>query len=272
MRLKLALSITGAHTEVEVVPSVSGRGISRFLPSVFGLQRALPPAAENRSARIEFAIGDGPGVLRSQLEAVIRDLRADRGGSLTGLDLEVRLGQDHAHIGVMVLEDVVATTLSSTQCRSYVQAWMQQVLQLDPEKHLVRWQVLAETHKLLVSCVDRAMFDELKECCLQNRLSFLSCRPAILCLPAQAMGDTTVAWTEAGRGSCRSDVVQLLRVRGEQISSAWRGWIPSPSTGEREDEALEGAIRRFQSRHSAHGEPIKHFHWPAIAASSEVTG
>lgn len=264
MKAKLVLSLTSAHLGVEVLPRTCGSGIFSSL-SHLGKARS--------HAKFEFSAVISQGGLRSRLDQAIAQLKASHGAALPGLDLEVQLGLDQAHIGVMVLDDAATTDLSTSRWETYVHAWVRQMLHMDPQQHVIRWQVLANANKLLVSCVDRRVFDELHDFALENGLRFLSCRPAILSAMPERGGEPAgaastpdhgviVVWTEAGTNASRSNSVQLLRFRGKQISSAWRGWVPLLAESQGADWALEGAVRRFQARHSAQGDPVQLVHWP----------
>ena len=268
MKATLALSLTSTQLLAEVLrPAAAAglRGILRSLPFVGAQAGGAPREVAARAALSGTFTAD---VLRPQLEQAMEQLQAVHSGPLSGLDLEVQLGLDHARIGLMMLGDVSATALSSDARETYARAWVKQMLHLDPETQLVRWQILADAHKLLISCVDRRVFEVLSDFALQHRLRFASCRPAVLSAVSperEAPAGLTVVWTEAGAGASRSGSVQLLRFEGNQLSSAWRGWAPCASA-DGNDDALEGAVRRFHARNNASAaEIVRRLHWPSTA-------
>jgi len=273
MKSTLALSLTSAHllAEVRRPPARAGFARLRSLPVANGISPVS--AALEQAPRIELAVEMKPDALHFSLEEAVSRLRTTYEGPLKGLDLEVRLGMAHARIGLMTLDDMTATSLTSTARETYIAAWIPQMLHLDPQTQVVRWQILSDAHKVLISCVDRAVFDELQDFSHLHGLRFMSCRPAVLSAiehgesavgKSNATEPWTVVWTEAGAGARRSSSVQLLRLRGRQLWATWRGWIPfSPHD---DDTALEGAIRRFQVHHSAPAcESLKRQHWPSLA-------
>jgi len=250
---KLALSLTGTRLALEVLRPTAGRGVLGLMRLLMSDGNAASDGAHEVLARIEQALPSGQNAPRPMIEQALSDLKATYSGSLHGLNLEVRLGLDHAQIGVMVLEGVSATSLASSTCDVYTRAWVKQMLHLDPETQVIRWQILVDPHKLLVSCIEQRVFEALNDACQQHGLRFVSCRPAVLSAlsdPTTAQG-LTIAWTEAIAGAARSNVVQLMRFERKQVSSTWRGWLPSPSGSDDLDNELEGAIRRFQAHHAA---------------------
>jgi hypothetical protein len=216
--------------------------------------------------------------LRLRFDQAMSELKATYSGRLSGLDLEVQLGLDHARIGLMVLQDVAATALSSDTREAYAQAWVKQMFHLEPQTQVTRWQVLADPHKLLISCVDRRVFEALTDFAREHGLRFVSCRPAVLSTIAAQQGTgkagqmVTVVWTEAATADARSSSVQLLRFDGAQLSCAWRGWVPPAPVSDGGDETLEGAIRRFQGHTRAgDGDTVTHVHWPSAAPGAVHT-
>lgn len=280
MKLKLALSLTGGHLVLELQRPATAGGVPGLLRSLLPVGRSRSGSAPHEvAARVELAASISHEMLRSRIEQALSEVRATYSGSLGGLDLEVQLGLDHAQIGVMVLEAISATSLASSTCEAYTRAWVQQMLHLDPETQVIRWQILADARKLLISCIDRHVFDALNDASLQHGLRFVSCRPAVLSAVSEARKVAeddlaarralTIAWTEAAAGASRSSSVQLLRFEGKQVSSSWRGWLPSPSRTDVSDNTLEGAIRRFQAQNLAEaGEAVKRLHWPSLAGDT----
>jgi len=201
---------------------------------------------------------------------------------LAGVGFEVQLGLSHARLGLLTLADTQAASPSSSACDAYTQAWVKQMWHLDPATQVIRWEVLDDAQKLLISCIDRPVFDLLEAFSRRHGLRFVSCKPAVLCAldsPTQqgpdsqptALEGMTLVWTEAGANAKRTSNVQLLRFKGAQLASIWRGWVPPPMA-DSTDDALEGALRRFQAHHLAQaGDGLRCLHWPAISAESAVS-
>ena len=274
MKASLALSVTSTHLHAELlrpVPATGLRGILRSIPFV-GTQAGT--LAREVIARATLTRTLSADALRPQLDQAMAQLQTSHDGPLGGLDLEVQLGLDHARIGLMMLGEVSATALSADAREAYAQAWVKQMLHLDPATQMIRWQILADAHMLLISCVDRRVFEVLSDFALQHRLRFASCRPAVLSAVSserEATADLTVVWTEAGTGPLRSGSVQLLRFEGGQLSSTWRGWAPCPAA-DGADDALEGAVRRFHARNNASAtENVKRMQWPSTAQDATRT-
>jgi hypothetical protein len=280
MKPRLLLSLTGAQLVLEVAQSAADSGLPGLLRSLpfFGAAKGSAVQQEP-AARVRLAGESSQFVLRARLEEALLQLEARCDNSLRGLNFDVQLGLDHARIGLMTLEGMTATALTAEARESYAQAWVAQMLHLDPEAQIIRWQVLADAHKLLVSCVDRRVFDTVNAFAIQHGLRFASCRPAILSAVGARQARArraaalpralTVVWTEAGADAERSPSVQLLRFEGSQLWSTWRGWIPRSSLRGGNDTMLEGALRRFQTRHMAQAEDaVTHLHWPASALES----
>lgn len=275
MKHKLTLALARTQLLMEVVRSAPSGGLHGLLRSLpFSGRVPSEGAAPQVVARAALS-GSIPLDLRSRLKQAMADLISSYDGRLNGLQFEVRLGLDHARIGLMVLEDVAATALSGGTREAYAQAWVKQMLHLDPDTQVIRWQVMADARKLLISCVDRPVFETLRDLALEHRLRFVSCRPAVLSAigaqqevkaASKASRGLTVVWTEAGVDAVRSQSVQLLRFEGARLSSAWRGWVPSSPDSNGGDEALEGATHRFLAHNLAQpDDAVSHVHWPSIA-------
>jgi hypothetical protein len=271
MKPKLALSLASNRLVLELVRPTPGplrRQLAALLPG-----RGAPTKAELRLslAKVAFAGELGIAQLNSRLELAIAELHVKHADPLAGLHLEVQLGLEHAHIGLTELQDVVATSLPASTREAYAQAWVTQMLHLDPATQIIRSQSLADAHKMLISCVDRAVFDVLQAFSQRHGLRFASCRPAVLSLltgprgagnqSENALAALTVVWTEPGTETARGNCIQLL----------WRGWAPLVTEGP--DAALEGALQRFQARHAAEtGDVVKHLHWPSVVSDTVAVG
>jgi hypothetical protein len=181
----------------------------------------------------------------------------------------------------MELQDVVATALPAATREAYAQAWVMQMLHLNPATQIIRSQSLADAHKMLISCVDRTVFDALQTFSQRHGLRFASCRPAVLSAltgprgagnqSENALAALTVVWTEPGAETARGNCIQLLRFKDRQLTASWRGWAPLVTEGP--DAALEGALKRFQARHAADtGDVVKHLHWPSVVSDTVAVG
>ncbi len=261
MRSKLVLSLASAQLRVEA-QSLAPRGMQGLLRSLVPGRKPLP--APDFIARIVLNEQVKGHTLPELLEQALSELQATHGALGTAPELEVQLGLDHAHIGLMVLEDMKGSALSSEARKTYAQAWVRRMLHRDPQTQVIRWQVLADARKLLISCVSRDVFDVLQQFCVRHGLRFASCRPAVLSTFGEGAGKAaaarTVVWTEAANGAPRAHSIQLLRIERGQLSAAWRGWVPG-------ENAAEGAIRRFQAHSGVPtGEIATHVHWPSASS------
>jgi hypothetical protein len=273
MKPKLALSLAGGLMLLQVIWPAPGHGVR-------GLLRALIPA---RKAQLQTPVQQpalqvgahyvcAPEYMGPEFDQLISQLKAKSVLPLAGVDLEVQLGLDHSHIGLMTLADAAATSLSSAALASYAQAWVGQMLHLDPATQIVRQRILADPRKVLISCIDRAVFDALHEFSSRHGLRFKSCRPAVLSAIAteqagsSAQNGRTVVCTDWDADGARSNRIQLLRFDGNELVAAWRGWVPALlSVGT--DTQLEGAIRRFNAHIAARFTDAQiQLHRPGIAA------
>jgi hypothetical protein len=263
------MSLSNAHLRVDALRPAAGAGLWR---SVF--RRAT--IADDLACQVELPMAGGRDALPALLDLAAARLRSRLASDLRGLPLEVQLGLEHAHFGLLALEDGGAGAPRAAMRDTYAQAWVRQMLHLDPAAQVVRWQVSPDGRKLLISCVDRQVFDALQAFSDAQGLRFVSCRPAVLSAvsavraPAAA-GDArglTVVWTEAGRHAARFGSVQLLRFEQGLLSATWRGWVPAAAcAGLEPDEALAAAVRRFGARAATPG-ITQHVHWPSAPASN----
>ncbi|MBA2673400.1 hypothetical protein [Ramlibacter sp.] len=270
MKNRLAMALSSAHLRAEVLrPEKRGmRGVLRSL--LGGGQTAYTPVAH-----IEVPMAAQQAALSTLLEQAAAKLKTRHVPGLGGLRLEVQLGLEHAHLGLMVLQDGDAKSLPASARESYAQAWVRQMLHIAPETQVIRWQVSPDGRQLLVSCVDRNVFAALEEFAGKHGLRFASCRPAVLSAAAAGRntGDPiTVVWTEAGRDAQRLGSVQLLRFSHGQLTGSWRGWIPVvPGGAQNDDAALEAAIRRFRAGEAApHPDAVQRIHWPDTASGARA--
>ena len=269
MRHELALSLGGEHLVLEVFEVRGNDWLSQLLGR---------PAASESLARVELA-GTAGDSIRSRLDQAIEGLPTIYKQSLSGLNLSVQLGLTYSHIGVLRVEESVRA-FSPDVCDAYSQAWIREMLHLDPATQIIRSQALANDHGLLISSIDRAAYESLVEISSQRGLRFVGCRAAVLdALDKRVRGDEGLAdsadqvivWTEVGADSLRSARVQILRLKGGSLAGCWRGWVEVPAGSASDDKTLEGALHRFQMSGSLSSTALTtHLHWPfraeAVAA------
>lgn len=200
-------------------------------------------------------------------------------GAFAGRDttLEVQLGQDHARVGLLPLDESVQTHLGAVTGEALIHAWVRQCMRLDPTSQIVRWTVLPRRNHALVTCVPVTVMRALESFSMQAQLRFTSCKPAILKLlnaydqeggRHDRVGALTIVCTEGIEITQRSSTVQLLRLQGRSLVSAWRGWVPPTHSGD-SDIALHGALRRFQlAAQGQANETAVQWHWPTWPAPS----
>jgi hypothetical protein len=272
MKPELVLSLTGTHLVLQAPGAGAAAGSLGSLLARLG-RRRRGDVSRQAPPRMVLPVSEAPEALRYQLQDALDSLRAQHQVQLARLNLRVRLGLAYAHVGVMTLTGESTGAPNFATCKSYTDAWVKQMLHLEPGTQVIRWQVLEGARKLLISCVDRHVLQMLKDVCGVHGLRFVSCRPAVLDAMTTrqdvaqrhlAAGGATLAWIEPGNGAQRASTVQLLGFDGRQVVSAWRGWLPPPAPGaEGADDQLEGAIRRFQFFNASNADDkILRLHWP----------
>jgi hypothetical protein len=286
MGLALALFLT----DTQLIAQLSQRrvlgpsealsgGLSEFLRALGKSEVApFPERSGQPVARLELGGPIDQERLGAQLEQAFSGLQRTCQRSLGGAQLQVQLGLGHARIGLIELTDVSAGTRAGGNLETYAQAWVRQMLHLDPSRYIIRHQVIGNGDRLLVSCIERWLYDVLADFCKQQGLRFASCRPAVLSvvapnrgLPRQSKAPVpkTIVWTEVATAAARSSRVQLLGFDGAHLVSSWRGWIPAAGEGH-PDSALEGAIRRFQAACKIPGDAVvRRIHWPPMAPDGQ---
>jgi hypothetical protein len=277
MKPRLALSLGSAHLTAELIRPAKGRGVRSLFGTILGQGRPSASQGEQIAARIDLTCAITADLLPAAIEQALGEMKAEGHAAIRGIELVVQLGLAHAWIGLMVLKEMSATALTSSAHEAFTQAWVSQMLHLDPETQIIRSQILSDARTLLISCVDRNIFQSLQESALEHKLRFTSCRPAVMSAIAsrkievvkkgRAAGtDATVVWMEAGLGDSRVSTVQLLHFRGNQLHSTWRGWVPPAAPIQAHDVALEGAVRRFQIHNSTHpGDALTRLIWRSSA-------
>jgi hypothetical protein len=209
--------------------------------------------------------GDGTRGDAAALTAVLQRLHEKIPSRTRGAALYAQLGMAHAHIALMQVEGAQARELLSGTADVHVHAWVRDMLHLEPESQVIRWRALERHSALLVSCIDRGVFESIEAHCSRNGLRFVSCKPAMLAMigadqkTKAKVQDVTLAWTECAKEDAPFEALQLLRLRQGELSAAWRGWVPSCDREQR----LDGAIRRFLACHDIPADRhVRHLRWP----------
>lgn len=284
MKQKLVLTLTTDALSLALYRAVPANQSGGALGWLLGLLESSPPVAKLQAvALVDVALGSTPVALVQALDQAWQSLQRKLGGSVRGAVLEAQLGLSYSRLGLLEPADGAALPRAANPVNAFLQGWVAQRWQLDPNTQVIRSQVLAGSAKRLVSCVDRVVLDELQAFARQHRLRFTRCKPALLeALDQQAqraksatgLGASTLVWTEQASTARRSPVVQLLRFEGAQLQSLWRGWLPAPVLAEEgADEALEGAKRRFLACHRAGmDEVVRCQHWPAHPIALPAAG
>lgn len=199
--------------------------------------------------------------------ALAQALSIGRGGNpKVKLEVSAQLGLDHARVAMMtVAQPGGLMSMPATRHEAFVHAWAEQMLHVEPLEQVIRWHALADPRHVLVSCVRRAIAEDLRAVCEEAGAPLASCRPAVLMAvqpPGDAPRELTVVWTEDGDDERRHGAVQLLRFRGRRLTASWRGWVP-PSESEGD---LEGMVARFESETGEADEIARaRVHWPPAA-------
>jgi hypothetical protein len=196
---------------------------------------------------------------------------------LKSTELVVQVGLTHARLGMMRIAQSDRTALRKSDVDEYVHAWVQQVWAVSLKSQVVRWDRSANEDTVLVSCIDRSVFQVLDDFSKRHSLKFSSCIPAVLHLlqetevattsDALAVQDSgkhasTIAWTEHHSTQARSSLVQLVHVEDKHPVAMWRGWIPPETKDNAFDAPLQGAIHRFLSAISRPIDgPVIHSRW-----------
>lgn len=271
--------MTGDHLVLELVRSETawlGQALRGML-----LRRLPLDGTASVVAQVDVTGHTLPDRVFPLLGRAFSELQLQYGEALRGVPLDVQLGLDHARIGLVDLSGVSRDAQTTGNCDTYAHAWVAQMLHLDASAALIRWQLLDQSRKLLVSCVARQIVATLTDFCVQYGLRFSSCRPAVLAAldrlhARDARPDPLlvrdVAWTEAAADGGRSGKVQLLRLQGRQLSALWRGWVPPSEARGSKDISLDEAIGRFQRVNSPGSlAAVECVVWP-IAAVAATTG
>jgi hypothetical protein len=275
MSFLLNLTLTQEHVVAEVLKPLDEPLFSalhkRFLSSSLAPQLAVRPECIDR---VEVAWADVSGSLATALDHAWTTLNSVSRSTLKGAACEATLGLSFSRVGVLALATDSQAVLNAKTGEALAAAWVGHHWAVHPSSQVIRWQGLDKDQKLLVSCIDRPVFEQLDEFTRQQGLRFTRCTPALmtgikafasrrhLTDPAQP-AHRILAWTEAAGTTRRSNPVQLLRFKGHQLEAVWRGWLTAPLSLTTPDLELDGAIQRFCIHHKApQGEPVSRQHWP----------
>jgi hypothetical protein len=261
MHSTVSLSISGAYSVADWAAAPAGSPIERWW-------RGRSPKVNTADSPQAVLPADGDS-LDARLDSLLAAFASMCGREhLHGLAFEVRLGLDFARVGLMTVEGLVGTSSGDAAMQSYVDAWVRHMLRLEPGSQVTRWQLLADRRNLLISCIDRGVFDALQALATRQGMRLTSCRPAMLSMAPGGAGRNaagTLVFTEPGRQSHRSSLVQMMQFDRGQLVRTWRGWLPfaMPSAI---DTPLDSAVRRFNATPAGTpGFPVEHVHWPVIA-------
>ncbi len=278
MRQKLFLSLVGGYLHLQIVGPQSAGGLTAAGKVLLRLRGTEQPASTPQEVPHTVSHALAPAnALKAVLESAWDALSNVAGVPLQNSDLEVRLGAAHSRLGLLRLADDGAVRVKPAVGAMLVNAWIRQTWTIDPQSQIVRWHQMQGVPNIVFSCIPRDIFEDLESFCGAHKLRFVSCMPVLMEVLMAAQRDKhsdktgsplnsaemTLACTEGSPAGQRSDVVQLLRLRNQELNGLWRGRIP-PSTSSAVDEPLEGAVRRFQAFCKAvPGEVVRHWHLPA---------
>lgn len=255
MRQRLHLTVTGNF--LRLVATQPRRPWADMLHVMRGSTRTGPEASR------QVLYSDAPFTPELLIDGLGQLIEsAFTASELHGAELAVELGLAYARLGVLRLSG----TAAAGGLEAYASAWAEQTWHIDAVSQVVRAERLPRQDALLVSCVDRAVFDVLAQFARDRELRFVSCQPAALAqldqLPSASAGDSVLAWTEPAVVAARAPVVQLVHCRSGHMQAIWRGWLSPPTKDDTEDAALDGALRRFiAAQHLSASTPVHIAGW-----------
>lgn len=253
MRDQLSLALTGEVLTLTLSQAERPRVWSARLRSL--LNRA-PSQVHSDGARAanKLVITRPVGQLSVTLEEAWTTLKKQGTQASSALDFSVQLGLAHARLGLLSLPEESGMPARPVALDAYVQAWVRQMWGMDPASQIIRWDRLEHESGILMSCIDRSVYDELETFTQRHGLRFVSCKPAVLsALELSAptgesdAASSVIIWTEPSAAARRSPLVQLLHCHGSQPKALWRGWLPAPDAIDESDNDLHGALRRFMT-------------------------
>lgn len=288
MRPQILLALAGDQLALTLSQPAQPRGWGARLRTLLRTRRLPTQASPARpAATTQLTIELPAGPLVETLEPAWSALQKQHAQALQGLDLSVQLGLAHARLGLLQLPQESGAPSKAAVIERFARAWIQQMWGMDPATQIIRWDRVGNSSGILLSYIDRAVFDELQAFSRRHGLRFVSCKPAVLSAldspqpstgkkhkaAAESAADTTIVWTEPSASDRRACLVQLLHCTGSQPKALWRGWLPAPASSDEPDEALHGAIRRFAaaSRLPANT-PLEFMHWTQAAAPPRPAG
>jgi hypothetical protein len=282
MKSTLFLTVTGEYVDLEASqPQVSNSIHSRLYR--YARKQSVPNLVDrqDQADRARVLWENDASTFEDALEQAWGDLTRKKPNVYEHCKLTVQLGLTHTRIGLLVLGDSGSTSISPSSCDVYASAWVKQMCNVDPLTQVIRWSFLPNAKHLLISCVDSQIFKALEVFSTRSQVKFVSCKPALITAISEygqklksmknfATSAATLVWTETSLKAPRMSVVQLIRYEYGQPSAVWRGWLTCPKLSDGADNALKGAIRRFQAHNRAlPGELIHQHHWPERARQLE---
>lgn len=273
---QLLLALSGDQLTLTLNQPAQPRGWRTRLRTLLS-NRRLPaqtlPQRPDADTQLSVALPDG--LLAETLETAWSTLQKKRAQAHQRLELSVQLGLAHARLGLLQLGEENSVPTKAVAIDSYAKAWIQQMWSVDPATQIIRWDRVGNGSSILISCINRSIFDDLQAFSRRHGLRFVSCRPAVLNAleslnpsvrkskaATESSGEITIIWTESSSSAKRASLVQLLHCTGIQPKALWRGWLPTPAPSDEPDEALRGAIRRFVAANRLTANtPLEFMHW-----------
>jgi hypothetical protein len=265
MRLELSLALYGDHLSLVMRETASRGGWAATLRAMvardISQNRAAHTTGGSGGVSTQYALEFIPETLSTALEQAWATAVAKHRQASKKADLSVQLGLAHARLGLVPLVQDGGTHLTKEAIDSYTQAWVGQMWSLDPATQIIRWEASEAGEQVLISCIDRGVYEELESFAHRHSLRFLSCTPAVLhevhlaapeprgkssAEQQSAQGVITV-WTEPSSTGQRTPLVQLIHHLDSQPQALWRGWLPKQESSDAPDDALQGALRRFMA-------------------------
>lgn len=285
MKAKLVLTVAAQRIGLELVRPVATNGFQKLLGQLAGAANLPSPIqAFERIAQLTAPVSTAPKAVADALEEAWQRLNPTDGVALQVGDMEVELGATHSRLGLMHLANAGAGAANRHPKNVMASAWVRQIWNIDPATQVMRWRAFGiDSTKLLVSCIDRQVFNDLEGFARQHGLRFTSCLPALSkafpCIgvpdhpTSQLSGiNGTLVWTEASDTLPRAPLVQLVRLEGGQPQAFWRGWLAPPLSSDTTDVALQGAVRRFHAFCKLPpAEPVRTHRWPETSAFSPAS-
>jgi hypothetical protein len=213
-------------------------------------------------------VAAGAGQWRAAIDAAIAKWREKVPGRKA--EIHAGLGFDSARVALMTVDGPRGLlSLPKTAHLTLVRSWVADMLHVDPDSNVLRWQAMSDPRQVLVSCVDAQALQDIESACADTGIRVSSCRPAVLDvldsireLRGAGTDDVSVACTEEAAADTRHATAQFFRFKAKRLHACWRGWVPC---AEEEDGELARAHDRFDESTGGTGARRASRHWPASA-------